>query len=140
MLMVTLRTERDHIATECFSKTPSFVAGLTPEVKQFFWYLTPYAFNLVQRNLNKIDGVDVISHINMIGVVNSKEGFLNVTTTTLSYAVMSTAAVFTVGKGGGRRVVLLRTLDGGSFLVLTVGNVESLAADWSHRWLTSATF
>lgn len=80
MLMVTLQTERDHIATECFSKTPSFVAGLTPEVKQFFWYLTPYAFNLVQRNLNKIDGVDVeiISHINMTGVVNSKEGFLNV--------------------------------------------------------------
>ena len=82
MLMVTLRTERDHIATECFSKTPSFVAGLAPEIKQLFWYLTPYAFNLVQSKISHIDKVQVLSHLNMTGIVNSGEGVLNVTTTT----------------------------------------------------------
>eukprot|EP00102_Acyrthosiphon_pisum_P020606 XP_016657816.1 PREDICTED: zinc finger SWIM domain-containing protein 1-like [Acyrthosiphon pisum] len=82
MLMVTLRTERDHIATECFSKTPSFVSGLTSEIKELFWYLTPYAFGLVQPKLNSIDQVKVISHISLTGVINSREGTLNVTTTT----------------------------------------------------------
>ncbi|KAF0753547.1 Uncharacterized protein FWK35_00010208 [Aphis craccivora] len=53
--MVTLRTERDHIATECFSKNPSFVVKLAPEIKQLFWYLTPYAFNLVHFKINYID-------------------------------------------------------------------------------------
>lgn len=82
MLIVTLRTERDYIATECFSKTPSFLAGLTSEIKQLFWYLTPYAFSLVQSKLNSIDQVKVIPHISLTGVVNSGEGTLNVTTTT----------------------------------------------------------
>jgi len=82
MLMVTLRTERDHIATECFSKTPSFVAGLTPEIKQLFWYLTPYAFNLVESKIKSMDQVKVLSTDNMTGIVNSGEGVLSVTTTT----------------------------------------------------------
>ncbi|KAF0701492.1 Uncharacterized protein FWK35_00035996, partial [Aphis craccivora] len=42
MLMVTLRTERDHAATECFCKTPSFVSKLTYEQQKMFWHLTPF--------------------------------------------------------------------------------------------------
>lgn len=41
MLVVTQQTERDHIANECFSKTPSCVARLIPEIKQLFWYIIP---------------------------------------------------------------------------------------------------
>ncbi|KAE9530120.1 hypothetical protein AGLY_011582 [Aphis glycines] len=34
MLMATLRTKRDHVATECFSKTPSFINNLTADEKK----------------------------------------------------------------------------------------------------------
>lgn len=61
MLMVTLRTERDHVATECFSKTPSFVNNLPTEEKEMYWYLTPYAFDLVMSTFKFIKNIHILS-------------------------------------------------------------------------------
>jgi len=59
--MVTLRTERYHVANECFSKTPSFVNNLTADEKKMYWHLTPYSFYLVMSKCKSIENVKIIS-------------------------------------------------------------------------------
>jgi len=60
MLMITLRTERDHAATVCFCKTPSFVSELNSEQKEMFWHLTPYAFDLIFKKFELMNTVKII--------------------------------------------------------------------------------
>lgn len=46
MLMVTLRSDTDHIATDCFCKTPSFVNNFTADEKVCKKYVLAY-FNTI---------------------------------------------------------------------------------------------
>lgn len=49
------------MTTECFSKTPSFVNNLSTEEKQMYWYLTPYAFDLVMSTFKCIKNINILS-------------------------------------------------------------------------------
>lgn len=80
MLMVTLRTERDHAATECFCKTPNFVSKLTYEQKQMFWHLTPFAFDLILPKFESMKQVQIVSvdKLNQTVKIKSREGVIEV--------------------------------------------------------------
>ncbi|CAI6350467.1 unnamed protein product [Macrosiphum euphorbiae] len=80
MLMVTLRTERDHAATECFCKTPSFVSKLTYEQQQMFWHLTPFAFDLILPKFESMNHVQIVSadNLNQTVKIKSREGVIEV--------------------------------------------------------------
>ncbi|XP_016663493.1 uncharacterized protein LOC103310573 isoform X2 [Acyrthosiphon pisum] len=78
MLMVTLRTERDHVAHECFTKTPSYFNDLTKNEKEIYHHLTTYAFNKVIKKFRLRDDVDIkiIDKNLQIVTIQSSEGIL----------------------------------------------------------------
>lgn len=78
MLMVTLRTERDHVAYECFTKTPSFFNDLSNNEKEIYQNLTPYAFNKVVKKFRLRDNAQITVDGNSQTVtIQSSEGILN---------------------------------------------------------------
>lgn len=79
MLMVTLRTERDHVAYECFSKTPSFFNDLSNNEKEIYQHLTPYAFNKVVKQFRLKDNMQIktVNENLQIVTIESSEGILN---------------------------------------------------------------
>jgi len=87
MLMVTLRTEKDHVATECFSKTPSFVNNLPTEEKEMYWYLTSYAFDLVMSTFKSIKNIHILSlnEETQSSKIQSSEGVLLTSTIKCSF-------------------------------------------------------
>jgi len=80
MLMVTLKTERDRAATECFCKIPSFVSQLSHEQQQMFWHLTPFAFDLILPKFESMNRVQIVSvnKINQLIKIKSREGIIAV--------------------------------------------------------------
>ncbi|CAI6356408.1 unnamed protein product [Macrosiphum euphorbiae] len=79
MLMVTLRTERDHVANECFTKTPSYFNDLSNSEKEIYRHLTPYAFNKVVKKFRLIANVQIITvdENSRTVTIQSSEGILN---------------------------------------------------------------
>lgn len=79
MLMVTLRTERDHVAYECFTKTPSYFNDLSNSEKEIYRHLTPYAFNKVVKKFRLIANVQIITvdENSRTVTIQSSEGILN---------------------------------------------------------------
>jgi len=66
------------VATECFSKTPSFVNNLSTEEKEMYWYLTPYAFDIVMSTFKSVKNINILSlnKETQSATIQSSEGVL----------------------------------------------------------------